>query len=131
MSTLVVEQYIAVTPDVLDGKPHIINTNIAVHHLVTQYTEKGKSIQEISQNYNLPLAIVHATLSYYYDNKKWIDKIISEENQHSTNGLTATRLIGVPGRQLLQFAGLISQSDLAIMSDAIEQDCERVDIDEW
>ncbi len=38
---------------------------------------------------------------------------------------------GVPGKQLLQFAGAISSDDLLIMSQAIEQDCERVDANEW
>ena len=37
----------------------------------------------------------------------------------------------VPGRELLKFAGVIPASDLTAMSDAIKQDCETVDIDEW
>ena len=38
---------------------------------------------------------------------------------------------GVPGQQLLQFAGSIPSDDLQVMREAIEQDCEQVDIDEW
>lgn len=38
---------------------------------------------------------------------------------------------GTPGQQLLRFAGSISSQDLQLMREAIEQDCERVDIDEW
>ena len=38
---------------------------------------------------------------------------------------------GLPGRQLLQFAGSIPPDDLQLMREAIEQDCEQVDIDEW
>ena len=38
---------------------------------------------------------------------------------------------GTAGRQLLQFAGAISGADLDAMSRAIEQGCERVDVDEW
>lgn len=37
----------------------------------------------------------------------------------------------VSGKQLLQFAGSIPPGDLKIMSDAIEKDCGRVDINEW
>jgi hypothetical protein len=38
---------------------------------------------------------------------------------------------GTPGQQLLRFAGSISPDDLKLMREAIEQDCERVDADEW
>ena len=32
---------------------------------------------------------------------------------------------------LLQFVGTIPADDLQKMSDAIEADCERIDLDEW
>ena len=38
---------------------------------------------------------------------------------------------GVPGRQLLQFAGAIRLDDLQRMRDAIETGCEQVDVNEW
>jgi hypothetical protein len=38
---------------------------------------------------------------------------------------------GVPGRNLLQFAGSIPASDLESMSAAIERGCERVEPDAW
>lgn len=38
---------------------------------------------------------------------------------------------GTPGSRLLQFAGGISMDDVASMRDAIENDCERVDGNEW
>lgn len=38
---------------------------------------------------------------------------------------------GTPGQQLLRFAGSIPPDDLQLMREAIEQDCERVDVDEW
>lgn len=38
---------------------------------------------------------------------------------------------GVPGRQLLPFAGAIPLDDLELMRQAIEQGCEQVDIHEW
>lgn len=36
-----------------------------------------------------------------------------------------------PGHRLLRFAGSIPPDDLQLMGKAIEQDCERVDVDEW
>ena len=38
---------------------------------------------------------------------------------------------GTPGEDLLRFAGCIPPDDLLLMKEAIEQDCERVDINEW
>ena len=39
--------------------------------------------------------------------------------------------IGVPGKKLLRFVGTISEEDLEIMSQAIEEECEKIDWDEW
>ena len=38
---------------------------------------------------------------------------------------------GISGQQLLRFASTIPSDDLQLMREAIKQDCERVDIDEW
>ena len=38
---------------------------------------------------------------------------------------------GVPGKQLVQFAGLIETEELAQMQAVIERDCEQVNADEW
>lgn len=38
---------------------------------------------------------------------------------------------GIPGRQLLQFAGTIPLDDLELMRQAIEDECEQVDLNEW
>jgi hypothetical protein len=45
--------------------------------------------------------------------------------------LAAKRLKGVPGRELMRFAGTISQADLVIMTAEIEAACEQVNRDEW
>lgn len=38
---------------------------------------------------------------------------------------------GVPGRNLLKFAGTIDPEDLEVMKQAIEEGCERIEPDEW
>nr|MBF0222232.1 hypothetical protein [Desulfobulbaceae bacterium] len=38
---------------------------------------------------------------------------------------------GVPGKQLLSFAGAIPAADLKTMGEAIEDSCEKVDQNEW
>jgi len=45
--------------------------------------------------------------------------------------LTDSTVQGVPGSQLLRFAGTIPLDDIALMREAIEQDCEQVDANEW
>ena len=38
---------------------------------------------------------------------------------------------GVSGSSLLKYAGFISPDDLKIMSDVIENDCRKIDTNEW
>ena len=45
--------------------------------------------------------------------------------------LATTSPKGVPGRQLLSFAGTIPADDLKSMAQAIEDSCEKVDLNEW
>jgi predicted transcriptional regulator len=45
--------------------------------------------------------------------------------------LASSKIQGVPGQQLLRFAGVIPTDDIQLMRAAIEQDCEQVDTSEW
>ena len=45
--------------------------------------------------------------------------------------LAAPAPAGVPGKDLLRFAGAIPVDDLKRMAQAIEDGCEQVDADEW
>ncbi len=45
--------------------------------------------------------------------------------------LAVTGSKGVPGKQLLSFAGSIPADDLKAMKQAIEDSCEKVDLNEW
>ena len=38
---------------------------------------------------------------------------------------------GVPGKQLVRFAGAIPLADVQVMRQAIEDGCEKVNADEW
>ena len=38
---------------------------------------------------------------------------------------------GTPGKNLLDFAGAISKTDLLLMSNAIAEDCEQIDPNGW
>lgn len=45
--------------------------------------------------------------------------------------LAVTGPKGVPGKQLLAFAGSIPLDDLKVMKKAIEDGCEKADLNEW
>ncbi len=45
--------------------------------------------------------------------------------------LSQATLVGVPGKQLLDFVGIISRDDLERMNAAIAAGCEQVDSHEW
>lgn len=48
-----------------------------------------------------------------------------------TRALAISTPQGIPGQQLLIFAGGISSEDAQLMREAIEQGCEQVDANEW
>jgi len=45
--------------------------------------------------------------------------------------LVSAKIRGVPGQQLLQFAGTIPLDELQLMEEAIAQGCKQVDLNEW
>ena len=45
--------------------------------------------------------------------------------------LVIARAHGVPGQTLLRFAGLIEADDLVTMQQAIKEDCEQIQPNEW
>jgi len=45
--------------------------------------------------------------------------------------LASSRAHGVAGQKLLQFAGTIDLDELKVISQAIAEDCEKVDTREW
>lgn len=60
---------------------------------------------------------------------------LSDEQQQITlefiRSLNFAEKKGVPGTDLLRFAGAISLDDLRAMEEAITTGCERVDANEW
>jgi hypothetical protein len=48
-----------------------------------------------------------------------------------TRALAESTPRGVPGKDLLRFAGSIPPEDIRLISEAIERGCEQVDINEW
>jgi hypothetical protein len=63
-----------------------------------------------------------------------LNKLPLEKQQqvlHFARALSTAKPLGIPGKELLRFAGAIEPSDLQIMSQVIEEDCEKVNLNEW
>lgn len=63
-----------------------------------------------------------------------LDKLAPAQQQQVLSfarNLVQSRPLGVPGRELLRFAGTIPPDDLAAMARAIEDGCEQINRDEW
>lgn len=57
-------------------------------------------------------------------------KTRQRDQEDQEKGRTGEK-IGVKGKDLLRFAGLIEEDDLRLMEEAIERDCEKISLDEW
>jgi hypothetical protein len=63
-----------------------------------------------------------------------VDRLNSEQQRRVlefARSLASLKPAGVPGKELLSFAGTIELDDLLVMSKVIEDDCEQVRADEW
>jgi hypothetical protein len=61
-----------------------------------------------------------------------LDKLpIEQQIQVLDFARTLAKPIGRPGKDLLDFAGGINPDDLSLMTQAIEQDCEQVNANDW
>ena len=60
-----------------------------------------------------------------------IDKLPHDLQVRVLDMIKALTPKGVEGKSLLRFEGSISADDLQLMSKAIEEGCEKVDVNEW
>ena len=63
-----------------------------------------------------------------------LDKLALEQQQqvlHFARALATLKPLGVPGKELLRFAGMIELDDLHTIAQAIEEGCEKVNLNEW
>ncbi|MCI0428718.1 MAG: DUF433 domain-containing protein [Nitrospiraceae bacterium] len=73
--------HIAISEDVVGGKPRIAGHRITVQHIVIWHERMGLSADEIASNHGLSLADVYAALTYYYDHRQEIDAaIVADES---------------------------------------------------
>ncbi len=79
MTVPVLDKYIDITPGIVGGKPRITGHRITVQNIVIWYERMGKSVDEISAEYALSLAEIHAALAYYFGHQDEINAQIREE----------------------------------------------------
>lgn len=63
-----------------------------------------------------------------------LDRLSPEQQKRAAelvHGLISPLPKGTPGRELLRFAGTLDDESARQMMEAIEEGCERVDLDEW
>lgn len=75
----VTNQHIEFKADVLNGKPKNFDIRITVQNIVIWHEKMGKSVDEISAEYDLSLAEIHAALRYYFDHQEEIDGAIRDD----------------------------------------------------
>jgi hypothetical protein len=65
------------------------------------------------------------------ENMNCLHRNLQEEVLDYIKKLKINHETGISGKKLVRFAGSIPDEDLKIMSEAIEKDCGRVDLNEW
>jgi uncharacterized protein (DUF433 family) len=74
--------YISIDPKISGGSPIILGTRIRVIDIAIEYDRLGLTPDQIVDAHpHLNLESVHDALSYYYENRDSIDKIIREKKQ--------------------------------------------------
>ena len=72
--------HIYTNPEMHSGQPTIRGTGITVRNIV-ESVRVGYTVEELLEAYPLTRAQVHDALSYYYDHKDEIEKIIKQNEE--------------------------------------------------
>ena len=118
--TIMVEEEILTKAQILAQEQHI-----TINALISQYLENYVGYRKKSYQTSEPIPKLTEPISQEAWN--WSSKKIEVDK----NTAKKTMLDGVPGVELLKFAGLIEPNELQMISEAIEADCRQVDLNEW
>ena len=67
------------TDDVLGGEPRINGTRVGVRHVAARVIDSGRSPAHVADQFDVALAEVYESLSYYYDH---IDEMRALEEEY-------------------------------------------------
>ena len=85
--------YIERSKDKVNGQPVIAGTKFPVHSVVIYVLRQGITPEELVEEFpQLSLAKIYAALSYYYDHRKEIDKLISINREGNWRKLLGKKL---------------------------------------
>ena len=62
------------------GRARVRGTRITVDDIVILHRHLGQSLEEIAGRFDLAPAAVHAAMSYYYDHKDEVDRLIAADD---------------------------------------------------
>jgi uncharacterized protein (DUF433 family) len=77
-------QHITITPNVRNGKPHIIGRRITVAEIAFWHVHQEIPIEEIVNEYDVTYGDVYGALTYYYDHRDAIEADIQEAIQQAS-----------------------------------------------
>lgn len=73
--------YITSNPDICGGEPVISGTRMTVRSITQYVLHQGLTPEELQREFDhLNLSQIYDALSYYYDHKSLIDKLIAENS---------------------------------------------------
>ena len=75
----VFNHHVEITPDVRNGRPHIVGTRLTVAESATMHLRMGLPLEEIAGRYDVDLASLYAAMAYYYDHRTEIDDGIAAD----------------------------------------------------
>ena len=72
-----------------------------------------------------------STLNEVIEQLQRMPQSLQQQVLEFARSLADSPVRGVPGSQLLRFAGTIPLQDIELMREAIAQDCGQADLNEW
>lgn len=103
MTVTTIDQHIVQTPGVVGGKPRIAGRRISVNDIVVWHERMGRSVDEISADFDLSFAEIYAALAYCFDHRDEIDNSIkiaeefAEQMRRTNNSPLAEKLKAMRG----------------------------------
>ncbi len=70
-------------PDIKNGQPIVVDTQIRVVDVVASFVYRGLTPEELAASYNLTMAQIYAVLAYYYDHKSEIDEWFRQDAEEA------------------------------------------------
>ena len=71
--------YVTAHPKVQGGEPTIFGTRITIRSVVQYILRQGIPAETIAKEFQISLAAIYDALSFYYDRRSWMDRVIERQ----------------------------------------------------